>query len=183
MKLLRATCDCGFQTQKARCGYHFHKWWFPVLARQTGQLHDVCRSLPDDQVDQIQLSKVQASVHHGPFVARAVQAWTRLRIRMRIAQNAASRQLATMSTAIRSVACIAHKWNHTKHPETSSSSKQRQVGSQVSFRTLSCGVTPKRTMRYHQTTAQLVNRIINLGWQPTKLADARRSALTENLPI
>lgn len=68
MKLLRATCDCGFQTQKARCGYHFHKWWFPVLARQTGQLHDVCRSLPDDQVDQIQLSKVQASVHHGPFV-------------------------------------------------------------------------------------------------------------------
>jgi len=68
MKLLRATCDCGFHTQKARQGYHFHRWWFPVLVRSTGQLHDVSRCLPEEQVDQIQLSKVKASELHGPFL-------------------------------------------------------------------------------------------------------------------
>ena len=68
MKLVRATCECGFHTQKARDGYHFHKWWFPVLVRETGQIHDVNRSLPDEQVDRIQLSKVKASEIHSPFL-------------------------------------------------------------------------------------------------------------------
>jgi len=68
MRLLRATCECGYQTQKAREGYHFHKWWFPVFSNDTGHLQDVSRQLPEDQVDLIQLSKVEASELHGPFI-------------------------------------------------------------------------------------------------------------------
>jgi deoxycytidylate deaminase len=68
MRLLRAICECGYQTQKAREGYHFHQWWFAVFHYDTGLLSDVCRQLPEDQVNLIQLSKVEASEFHGPFI-------------------------------------------------------------------------------------------------------------------
>lgn len=68
MRIMRATCDCGFHSRKARQGYHFHQWWFPVLVLDTGSLYDVSRSLPDDQIDQIQLSNIQAQELHNPFV-------------------------------------------------------------------------------------------------------------------
>lgn len=68
MKLLRATCDCGFQTRKARVGYHFHQWWFPLLNTRTGELTDVLRSLPGEQVDRIQLGKVPADELHCPYL-------------------------------------------------------------------------------------------------------------------
>lgn len=68
MKLLRASCPCGFHTRKARGGYHFHQWWFPLFSTRTGQLTDVSRSLPDPEVEQIQLSKVQAHKLHRPFI-------------------------------------------------------------------------------------------------------------------
>ena len=68
MKLLRASCPCRFHTRKARVGYHFHQWWFPVFNTTTGQLTDVSRSLPDSEVDQIQLSKIAADKLHRPFL-------------------------------------------------------------------------------------------------------------------
>lgn len=68
MKLLRATCECGFSTRKARVGYHFHRWWFPIIDNTTGELTDVSRSLPDDQVRLIQLCKVNADELHRPFL-------------------------------------------------------------------------------------------------------------------
>jgi rubredoxin len=73
MKLLRAICECGVYTRKARVGYHFHQWWFPVLDTSTGQLTDRSLSLPKDQVDLIQLSKVRADALHRPFVESATQ--------------------------------------------------------------------------------------------------------------
>lgn len=71
MKLLRATCDCGYHTRKARVGYHFHEWWFPVLDICAGRLTDLSRSLPKDQVNLIQLSKVRADELHRPFIESA----------------------------------------------------------------------------------------------------------------
>src|SRR5262245_11623396 len=73
MKLLRAICECGFSTRKARVGYHFHQWWFPVLDIGAGQLTDLSRSLPKDQVDLIQLSKVCADALHQPFIESATK--------------------------------------------------------------------------------------------------------------
>lgn len=72
MKLVRATCECGFSTRKARAGYHFHQWWFPVLNSEDGVLTDVSRSLPGDQVSQIQLSKVPAADLHVPFIESVI---------------------------------------------------------------------------------------------------------------
>lgn len=73
MILIRATCDCGFHSKKARLGYHFHKWWFPIFHRLTGDLQDICRALPETQVDQIQLSKISAHKLHEPFITNAIQ--------------------------------------------------------------------------------------------------------------
>lgn len=73
MKLLRAICECGFNTRKARAGYHFHQWWFPVLNTTTRQLTDLSRSLPENQVDLIQLSKVCADELHQPFIESATK--------------------------------------------------------------------------------------------------------------
>lgn len=73
MKLLRAICECGFHTRKARAGYHFHQWWFPVLDTSTGELMDPSRSLPREQVDLIQLSKVRSEELHQPFLESATR--------------------------------------------------------------------------------------------------------------
>lgn len=73
MKLLRAICECGFHTRKARVGYHFHQWWFPVLDTSTGQLTDHSRPLPKDLVTLIQLSKVCAAELHQPFIESATR--------------------------------------------------------------------------------------------------------------
>lgn len=48
MKLVQATCECGYQTRKARSGYHFHTWWFPVFSHTKSQLTDVELSLPEE---------------------------------------------------------------------------------------------------------------------------------------
>lgn len=68
MKLLQAICKCGFRTRKARVGYHFHQWWFPMFNIDTKQLTDVFRVLPADQIDLIQRSKVKAVEFHQPYL-------------------------------------------------------------------------------------------------------------------
>jgi hypothetical protein len=68
MKLLRASCECGYHSRKCRSGYHFHQWWFPVINTLTGELNDVLCALSDEQVDLIQLSKVKAVELHQPFI-------------------------------------------------------------------------------------------------------------------
>ncbi|WP_425395585.1 hypothetical protein [Aeoliella sp.] len=73
MKLLRASCDCGFCSRKARVGCHFHQWWFPLFERRTGQMHDIARALPDEQVVLIQLGKVAAAELHKPFLKSVVR--------------------------------------------------------------------------------------------------------------
>lgn len=73
MKLLRATCECGFRSRKARVGYDFHQWWFPLLDTTSGQLTDVSRSLPKDQVNLIQRNKARAEELHRPFLQRVTQ--------------------------------------------------------------------------------------------------------------
>lgn len=61
MKLLRVICHCGFHSRKARSGYHFHQWWYPVLDLQTGSLTDLAYKLPEEHANLIQLSKVTKS--------------------------------------------------------------------------------------------------------------------------
>lgn len=73
MKLVQATCECGFRTRKARFGYHFHKWWFPVFHIANGNLTDVVHSLPDEQVGLIQRSEVKAETFHKPFVTAVTE--------------------------------------------------------------------------------------------------------------
>lgn len=73
MKLLRAICECGFRTRKARAGYHFHQWWFPVLDTSSTELSDRSRSLSDDLVGLIQRSKVHAGELHCAFIESATQ--------------------------------------------------------------------------------------------------------------
>lgn len=73
MKILRATCECGFRSRKARAGYNFHQWWFPVLDTSTAQLTDRSRSLADDLVSLIQRSKARADELHRVFVKPATQ--------------------------------------------------------------------------------------------------------------
>ncbi len=53
MKLLRALCDCGFVSRKARSGYHYHQWWFPVFSTDTSTLTDVRAALPKADLDRI----------------------------------------------------------------------------------------------------------------------------------
>jgi hypothetical protein len=48
MKLLRASCPCGYRTRKARSGYHHDRWWFTVFSLTTGKLDDVLAELPAD---------------------------------------------------------------------------------------------------------------------------------------
>ena len=73
MKLLRATCECGFHKLKARVGYHFHQWWFPILDISVGQLTDCSLKLPEDQIDLIQFGKASASELHPAFIEPATQ--------------------------------------------------------------------------------------------------------------
>lgn len=59
MKLLRASCPCGYRTRKARSGYHYYKWWFPVFHPDDATLVDVLAALPDDlrkHIDQHQFN-------------------------------------------------------------------------------------------------------------------------------
>ncbi|PQO29207.1 hypothetical protein C5Y96_15785 [Blastopirellula marina] len=53
MKLVQATCACGFQTHKARSGYHYHQWWFPVFSSTKSQLSDIELSLPEEDRDRL----------------------------------------------------------------------------------------------------------------------------------
>jgi hypothetical protein len=73
MRIVRAICACGFHTRKARAGYHFHQWWFPVLDTSTGHLTDHSRSLPEELVDLIQLGKACADELHRPFTESVTQ--------------------------------------------------------------------------------------------------------------
>lgn len=73
MKLLRGICECGFITRKARVGYHFHKWWFPIFSVASGELTDVTVSLHENDVRRIQLSKADAEEIHVPFIEAAKQ--------------------------------------------------------------------------------------------------------------
>lgn len=68
MKLLRAECECGFRTRKARVGYHFHQWWFPFLHIETGELTDISRELPENDAREIQLGKKSARDVHPSYV-------------------------------------------------------------------------------------------------------------------
>lgn len=50
MILLRAMCDCGFFTRKARAGVlhgPWWQWWFPVYSTSNGALTDIHVSLPE----------------------------------------------------------------------------------------------------------------------------------------
>lgn len=53
MKLVQATCECGYQTRKARSGYHFHQWWFPVFSSAKSQLSDIQLTLPEEDRERI----------------------------------------------------------------------------------------------------------------------------------
>lgn len=72
MKLVQASCDCGFITQKARAGYHFHQWWFPRYAIATGALTDVYRSLPDNDHKRIDQHSIDlfAAIPHTDLAGR-----------------------------------------------------------------------------------------------------------------
>ena len=62
MKLLRASCPCGYRTRKARSGYHHYKWWFPVFRFDDASLFDVRTALPGDQRNR--LDKHQIDLYH-----------------------------------------------------------------------------------------------------------------------
>jgi len=62
MKLLRASCGCGFVTRKARSGYHHDKWWFPLFSTDTGTLTDVPVSLPTE--DRNRIDQQQFALYH-----------------------------------------------------------------------------------------------------------------------
>lgn len=49
MKLVKATCPCGFATHKARWGRHCWQWWFPTYDVRTGQLAEEYFQLPEDE--------------------------------------------------------------------------------------------------------------------------------------
>ncbi len=49
MKLVRASCQCGFSTNTVRWGYHFLEWWFPTYDVRTGRLAEEHFRLPDDE--------------------------------------------------------------------------------------------------------------------------------------
>jgi len=73
MQLLQATCECGFHSRKARAGYHFHQWWFPVLDTRTGELTDISRSLAEEDVDRIQVGQAPAHELHRRFLESETQ--------------------------------------------------------------------------------------------------------------
>lgn len=62
MKLVQATCDCGYQTHKARSGYHFHQWWFPVFSHATAKLSDVELKLPEE--DRMRILEFEQELYH-----------------------------------------------------------------------------------------------------------------------
>lgn len=74
MKLVRCVCrDCGFETEKARIGYHAWKWYFPVYATQRGQLTDEECVLPDSahkRINSLTMELYTRDVRKNP-VARA----------------------------------------------------------------------------------------------------------------
>lgn len=53
MKLIRASCQCGYATNKSRSGYHFEQWWFPLFSRKQGVLSDITITLPSKESKQI----------------------------------------------------------------------------------------------------------------------------------
>ncbi len=55
MKLLRASCACGYRTRKARSGNHYYQWWFPVFNTAAGTLSDVLAALPQEDRERIDL--------------------------------------------------------------------------------------------------------------------------------
>jgi hypothetical protein len=62
MKLVRAVCDCGFTTRKARSGRHFDQWWFPLYCTTTGALTDVLCALPAEDRKRIDRLSLDAFV-------------------------------------------------------------------------------------------------------------------------
>jgi len=57
VKLLRASCPCGYVTRKARSGYHHDQWWFPLFSIGEGALSDVRAALPKSvrkRIDELQ---------------------------------------------------------------------------------------------------------------------------------
>ncbi len=62
MKLVKASCPCGFVTNKVRWGYHYFQWWFPMFDIKTGRLIEESFVLPEDEQRQLMTRGTRAEI-------------------------------------------------------------------------------------------------------------------------
>lgn len=89
MILVRATCICGFHTRKARSGFHFDRWYFPLLNLRTFELSDLEVPFPESERKRI---KELNSIDFKATVDRGREARNQAAARMAKREKDAQRQ-------------------------------------------------------------------------------------------